>query len=259
MLVSYPAPAKDLDLERFLKERIDLPGAPDFRNIDADSVTVVQVRTSMSVTQVRELREVLHSWGDALRDERPQDHLKWRQRLGYDFGYLATTEEHRVRILHRLLCLLWNGRVGVVEGEPDSPSRIRIDVEGGSMTLPLTGYGRASSWPSVLRAYEQWVIGGDEEFRGLVSDQLMNALPTGLAGALSVPHPLYHQVTGMAADQLGLLEIMAPKLPSGARNRADQLIAFWAHTLPAARDLPFERVGEAVAYNLRDLEALVGE
>ncbi|AQZ65198.1 unnamed protein product [[Actinomadura] parvosata subsp. kistnae] len=259
VLVSYPAPAKDVELERFLKDRIDLPGTPDFRNIDADSVTVVQIRTSMSVTQVRELREVLHSWSDALQHERPQDHLKWRQRLGYDFGYLATTEEHRVRILHRLLCLLWNGQVSVVEGEPSSPQRIRIDVAGGSMTLPLTGYGKASSWPSILRAYEQWVIGGDEEFRGLVSEQLMNALPQGLAGTLSTPHPLFHQVTGMAADQLGLLEIMMPKLPSGARNRADQLVSFWAGTLPAALDLPFERVAEAVAYNLRDLDALTGE
>ncbi|MEV5503900.1 tubulin-like doman-containing protein [Nonomuraea fuscirosea] len=259
VLVSYPAPGKDLDLERFLRDRIDLPGTPDFRNIDADSVTVVQLRTSMSVTQVRELREVLASWAEALHDERPQDYLKWRQRLGYDFGYLATTEEHRVRILHRLLCLLWNGQVSVAEGEPSSPSRIRIDIEGGSMTLPLTGYGKASSWPSMLRAYEQWVLGGDEEFRSLVSAQLMDATPNGLAGSLSVPHPLYHEVTRMAADQLGLLEIMAPKLPSGARNRADQLIAFWAHTLPAALDLPFERVAEAVAYNLRDLDALVEE
>ncbi|MEV4088402.1 hypothetical protein AB0J43_49905, partial [Nonomuraea fuscirosea] len=259
VLVSYPAPGKDLDLERFLRDRIDLPGTPDFRNIDADSVTVVQLRTSMSVTQVRELREVLASWAEALHDERPQDYLKWRQRLGYDFGYLATTEEHRVRILHRLLCLLWNGQVSVAEGEPSSPSRIRIDIEGGSMTLPLTGYGKASSWPSMLRAYEQWVLGGDEEFRSLISAQLMDATPNGLAGSLSVPHPLYHEVTRMAADQLGLLEIMAPKLPSGARNRADQLIAFWAHTLPAALDLPFERVAEAVAYNLRDLDALVEE
>ncbi|MGW0810943.1 tubulin-like doman-containing protein [Nonomuraea sp. NPDC002799] len=259
VLVSYPAPAKAPDLERFLKDRIDLPEAPDFRNIDADSVTVVQLRTSMSVTQVRELREVLHSWADALHHEQPQDHLKWRQRLGYDFGYLATTEEHRARILHRLLCLLWNGQVQVVEGEPASPARIRIDVAGGSITLPLTGYGKASSWPSMLRAYEQWVIAGDEEFRGLVSEQLMNATPNGLAGTLSVPHPLFHQVTGMAADQLGLLEIIVPKLPPGARNRADQLIGFWAHTLPTALDLPFERVAEAVAYNLRDLDALVGE
>ncbi|MCF6470264.1 hypothetical protein FAF44_17935 [Nonomuraea sp. MG754425] len=259
VLVSYPAPAKDTGLERFLKERIDLPAESDWRNIDADSVTVAQVRTSMSVTQVRELREVLHSWADALHDERPQDNLKWRQRLGYDFGYLATTEEHRIRILHRLLCLLWNGQVSVVEGEPAAPSRIRIDVEGGSMTLPLTGYGKASSWPSVLRAYEQWVISGDEEFRSLVSDQLMNALPRGLAGTLSRPDPLFELVVGMAADQLGLLEIMMPKLPSGARNRADQLVAFWDRTLPAALDMPFERVAEAVAYNLRDLDALAGE
>jgi hypothetical protein len=87
----------------------------------------------------------------------------------------------------------------------------------------------------------------------------MDATPDGLAGTLSAPDPLFHLVTGMSADQLGLLEIMTPKLPSGARSRADQLIAFWAHTLPAALDLPFERVSEAVAYNLRDLDALIGE
>ncbi|MEU4223768.1 tubulin-like doman-containing protein [Nonomuraea sp. NPDC026600] len=257
VLVSYPAPAKDPDLERYLKERIDLSGVADFRNIDADSVTVVQLRTSMSVTQVRELQEVLHSWADALRDEQSQDHLKWRQRLGYDFGYLATTERHRVRILHRLLSLLWNGQVHVVEGEPESPSRIRIELAGGSMTLPLTGYGKASSWPSLLRAYEQWVIGGDEEFRALISEQIMNASPYGVAASPLPPDPLYTLVIGMAADQLGLLEIMMPKLPAGARNRAEQLTAFWAHTLPAALDLPFERVADAVAYNLRDLAALL--
>ncbi|MFI0421564.1 tubulin-like doman-containing protein [Spongiactinospora sp. 9N601] len=257
VLVSYPAAAKDPELERYLKERIYLPGVADFRNIDADSVTVVQVRTSMSVTQVRELREVLHSWADALRDEQPQDNLKWRQRLGYDFGYLATTERHRVRILHRLLALLWNGQVDVAEGEPESPSRIRITVDGGSMTLPLTGYARASSWASMLRAYEQWVIGGDEEFRALLSERIMNSTPNGLAATPTRPDPLYTLVSGMAADQLGLLEIMMPKLPSGARSRAEQLTAFWAHTLPAALDLPFERVSDAVAYNLRELTTMV--
>ena len=51
----------------------------------------------MAVTEVPELREVLRTWAGAVRAEEPQDFLKWRQRTGYDLGYLMTTEEHAPR------------------------------------------------------------------------------------------------------------------------------------------------------------------
>ncbi|MER6946748.1 tubulin-like doman-containing protein [Nonomuraea sp. NPDC000554] len=261
VLVSYPADAKDPMLEAFLEEEINLPPEetvePDYRNIDADSVAVVQIRTSMSISEVRELREVLHTWSDALRAEQPQDNLKWRQRLGYDFGYLATTEEHRVHILHRMLSLMWNGRIHVLEGDPASPRKIRIQLDGGTMTLPLAGYGRASSWPTLLGAYEQWVLGGDEQFRGQLAEQAMKAQPDDLANSPRSPHELYNLVVDMADDQLGLLEIMTPRLPEGSRNRADQLVAFWARTLPAALDRRFVGLAAPVAINLRDLRDLL--
>jgi hypothetical protein len=49
--------------------------------------------------------------------------LRWRQRTGYDFGYLASREEHRVEILHRILCALWNG--GGRFRAPRHPGRVQ--------------------------------------------------------------------------------------------------------------------------------------
>ncbi len=52
----------------------------------------------------------------------PTDLLRWRQRTGYDFGYLATREHHRVAILHRMLCALWNGKAPFTAGRKRHPS-----------------------------------------------------------------------------------------------------------------------------------------
>ena len=43
-----------------------------------------------------------------------KDNLRWRQRLGYDFTWLLTTEEQRVSILQRLLIAMRNGQVDVL-------------------------------------------------------------------------------------------------------------------------------------------------
>ncbi len=71
---------------------------------------MVLFRTSMGVTEVDEVRDVLRRWSGALAKPEPTDLLRWRQRTGYDFGYLATREVHREEIVHRLLCALWNGK-----------------------------------------------------------------------------------------------------------------------------------------------------
>ena len=114
VLISYPAEAKSLAIEEHLKESINRPVGPniayDCRNTHTESISVVLFRTSMGVTEVGEVRDVLRLWSRALARPEPTDLLRWRQRTGYDFGYLATREEHRVQILHRILCALWNGR-----------------------------------------------------------------------------------------------------------------------------------------------------
>ncbi len=118
VLVSYPADKQNDAIVRYLKSAINLPtGAritEDFRATMTESISVVLFRTGMGVTEVDEVRHVLLGWAGALARPEPTDLLRWRQRTGYDFGYLATREDHRVRILHRLLNALWNGRARVV-------------------------------------------------------------------------------------------------------------------------------------------------
>jgi hypothetical protein len=169
ILVNYPADADSEVIKKFLRASVNLPeGArisEEFRRTDAESISVVLFRTAMGVTEVDEVRDVLRLWSRAQGDPQPTDLLRWRQRTGYDFGYLATREIHRVEILHRILCALWNGRAKIV-GPEASPERLNLTLGGGvTMTLPLTALGKASSWGSLLRAYELWALDDDDIHR----------------------------------------------------------------------------------------------
>jgi hypothetical protein len=261
VLVSYPAGARDEGIENYLRSSVNLPHAPvppDFRDTQTESVSVVLFRTGMGVTEVGEVRDVLRLWSGALAQPRPTDMLRWRQRTGYDFGYLATREEHRVDILHRILCALWNGK-GSVEGDPASPAEFSITLGGNvTMPLPLVPLGQASSWGSLLRAYELWAL-DDEEIHRQFCAQLMRELPEGLDSRPENPDPLYTQIRDMAAGQVETLDALLKKQSDNQRARAMQMRAFWADTLPAALDRPFEGLESPVGNSLRALENVAAE
>jgi len=263
VLISYAAQARDPEIESYLNQQIYLQRTPDvqveFRPVNTESITVIFFRTSMAVTEVPELCEVLRTWSTAVRQEEPQDFLKWRQRLGYNFGYLMTTEEHRVRILHRFLCAMWNGQVTVRDGKPKSPESINVRLGAAhavSMQLNLEPFGRASSWASIIRAYEEWTIVDDQQIRREFCEQLMKTLPIGLESAPRPPSDLYIQMSSIADEEIKLLEELLPRLPEG-NTYAQLLRSFWSQTLPAALDLPFEGVNHPIATTLRGLEELV--
>jgi hypothetical protein len=262
ILISYAASGRDTELENYLRREVNLPRAAssvlEFRPIDAESIVVVLFRTSMSITEVPELREVLRYWSDAVRAANPQDFLRWRQRLGYDFTYLISTEEHRVYVLQRLLCALWNGQVQIPPGDdPRSPRQVGIQLfrrDAAVMWLPLTSFERACSWGSLLRAYEEWSIADDEAIRRDFCSQLMRTLPAGLEETPTPPSELYRVVRSMAETEQQTLAEVLPRLPDGSRSYARALHTFWAQTLPAALDLPFYGVSNPVRATLRDLE-----
>jgi hypothetical protein len=256
VLVSYPANTREPIIEGYLRSSIHLPaGAHDFRNTHTESISVVLFRTGMGVTEVGEVRDVLRLWAGALARPQPTDMLRWRQRTGYDFGYLATREEHRVEILHRMLCALWNGK-GAVQGPPASPAEFSIELGGGvTMPLPLTPLGQASSWGSLLRAYELWAL-DDDDIRRLFCAELMKELPEGLDARPPQPHSLYVTIRDMAPGQIEILDELMKKQAVGQRARAAQMRAFWAQTLPAALDLPFSGLESPVGINLRELETV---
>jgi hypothetical protein len=260
VLVSYPASARDPLVERYLRASISLPaGVHDYRNTDTESVSVVLLRTGMGITDVAEIRDVLRLWSGAVTWPQQTDLLPWRQRTGYDFGYLATREEHRVEILQRILCALWNGK-GSVQGAVTSPDEFSIQF-GDEVTIqlpltPLTALGVASSWGSLLRAYELWSL-DDDDIHRLFYVQLMRELPEGLDAQPALPHPLYMTLRDTAAGQIELLDEILKQQTGGQRARASQLRAFWAETLPAALDLPFTETIAPIAHSLRELETVV--
>jgi Tubulin like len=257
VLITYPANADSEPVKNYLRSSVALPRGPrvtnDFRHTDTESISVVLFRTAMGVTEVDEVRDVLRMWARALDEPRPTDLLRWRQRTGYDFGYLATREHHRVEILHRILCALWNGKATIV-GPESSPERINVRLGGGvTMTLPLTPLGKASSWGSLLRAYEQWALDDDDMHRAF-SGKLMEEVPVGLRGRPEPPHEPYNVVRSLAEEQSKLLDDMLKRQASNQQSRAVQMRAFWAETLPAALDQEFTQVDSPTAASLRELE-----
>ncbi|HEX3966194.1 MAG TPA: tubulin-like doman-containing protein [Trebonia sp.] len=261
VLITYPADAESEIVKNYLRSSVNLPGGQqiteDFRHTPTESITVVLFRTSMGVTEVDEVRDVLRLWSKAQSIPEPTDLLRWRQRTGYDFGYLATRETHRVEILHRLLCALWNGQAAVV-GPETSPDRINVTLAGGvTMTLPLTPLGRASSWGSLLRSYELWAL-DDSDIHRQFCAQLMRGLPRGLSGRPNPPDHLYQVVRDLAEGQIEVLDDLLKEQAVSQQSRAVQMRAFWMATLPHALDQEFTQVESPVAMTLRALERVAG-
>lgn len=255
VLVSYPG-TDNPAVAAYLQDTLKLPTGSgiiyEFRATTGESVTVVLFRSSMGITEVSEVRTVLRTWASAIDRPLPQDYLRWRQRTGYDFGYLATHEEHRVNILHRLLCAIWNGKVRA-DGDPASPIGIAVTLNGGvTMSLQLAPLERASSWASLLRAYELWTFADNADIRREFCKQLMMEAPDGVGLAPKAPSELYLTLCDLADGQIALLDRMMPDLHSTSLARARQLRGFWAKTLPAALNLEF--TVPAVRANLRALE-----
>jgi hypothetical protein len=261
ILVNYPADAPSEVVKGYLKSSLTLPTGShiteDYRDTKTESISVVLFRTAMGVTEVDEVCDVLRRWAGALAKPRPTDLLRWRQRTGYDFGYLATREDHRIVILHRLLCALWNGR-GKVEGPQASPERLNVTLGGDvTMTLPLTPVGQASSWGSLLRAYELWALDDDKLHRAFCG-QLMQELPNGIGGQPPPPDKLFTVIRDLGPGQIELIDDLMKKQAVGQRSRYAQMRGFWASTLPAALDREFAGLEAPVAPNLRGLEEVAG-
>ncbi|MBL7502236.1 tubulin-like doman-containing protein [Frankia sp. CNm7] len=260
ILISHPeTKASSESVQRYLRESLALPSDRkprfDFQSGTSDSIAVVLFRTSMAVNEVQEVRELLREWSDALGNEQPADYLRWRQRLGYEYGWLATAEPHRVLILHRLMCAMWNGQVEVTDGVAASPRAIRVrattDPGAAVMTLRLRQLEQTSSWGSLLSAYEEWTLADDSPIRRQFASQLRAVRPDGQ----SQPSPIYATFVEVASGEAAAVQKARNRLPVSSRAWADQLLGFWEQTYPTAegRSLGYDR--DLVRANLRDLYA----
>jgi hypothetical protein len=263
VLIAHPAVKQvpETEVHACLTRELALPAdqgvAPEYRAGQADSIVVVLFRSSMAVNEVREVRELLRYWSQALAVNDPADYLRWRQRLGYNFGWLAMTEDNRAVILHRLLCAMWNGLV-TVTGPLESPESILVRAveydEAQSMYLPLRRVGETSSWGSLLRAYEQAIIEDDDEARRAFTRSLRPIRPKGHTAEPEPPSEVYQVFLKVADREAARIEGFRENLPPASRSRLDQLLEFWTTTVPAALDLPFPD-DDAIRSSLRDLYA----
>ncbi|MER5820414.1 tubulin-like doman-containing protein [Streptomyces californicus] len=251
VLVTHPRVHAADEVQEFLAKALRLPSdaknSVEYRGVESDSVTVVLFRSEMSLTQVPEARKVLRQWARAKDEEQAHDVLRWRQRLGFEDDWMVSSAEDRRTILHRLLCCLWNGQVDVLDGQTDSPVRVRLRLfpEKGAgvpgVRLRLGDFpGGISSWSELLRSYERWTVLDDERTVEDYCRKLMGAQPLGLARAGSTPDPLFVElVERIAPRQLKLLEKRRKEGGPRVDGWIRPLWEFWAQTLPAALDTEF--------------------
>ncbi|WP_242426906.1 MULTISPECIES: tubulin-like doman-containing protein [unclassified Streptomyces] len=262
ILIVHPASESDGRARDFLEQELNLPArvTPESRAGDTDSITVVFFRSGMNLTDISEVRSVLSLWSEARDAGGEDDFLHWRQRLGYQDDWLVSTEHDRQRILHRLLCALWNGHIDA-EGPADSPHVVRIrlqDGESATMSLRLEGFdGSLSSWAGLLRAYERWALLDEGQIIEQFCERLMQALPKGLAQIPSPPSALFtHFVERVAPRQLALIDELVAEYGEYGDTDSEWLAPlrhFWEVTYPGALDMRFPRAARATRSTLRAL------
>ncbi|TDC18534.1 hypothetical protein E1265_25075 [Streptomyces sp. 8K308] len=262
VLVVHPQTEAVTRTERYLGSALALPrdsaATIEYRAVSTDSVTVVLFRSGMSLTDVSEANQVLRLWAQARETAAPEDALDWRQRLGYEDDWLASTEEDRQRILHHLLCAVWNGRVEV-RGDPKSPAAVRIRIaEGGpaTVTLRLDRLDDGmSSWTGLLSAYERYALLDEGHIVQVMLQRLIRAQPDGLTTKPVAPSPLYRLlVHEVAPQQLALLDTLAAELGEESEPWLFPLRHFWGVTLQGAMDLRFPGLTNKKRRSLRTLE-----
>jgi hypothetical protein len=259
ILIVHPASESDGRASDFLGQELNLPArvVPECRAVDTDSITVVFFRSGMNLTDISEVRGVLSLWSEARDAGGEDDFLHWRQRLGYQDDWLVSTEEDRQRILHRLLCAMWNGHIAAV-GPADSPHLVRISLQDGesaTMSLRLEGFdGSLSSWTGLLRAYERWALLDEGQIIEQFCERLMRALPKGLAQVPAPPSPLFsHFVEQVAPRQLRLIDRIAAEYGPADSEWLAPLRHFWEVTYPGALAMRFPSAARATRANLRAL------
>jgi hypothetical protein len=254
-LFTYPAAQESREIEDFLRGAVALPtdmlAEPDFRAVSGESLVVVLLRSSMGVTEVPEVRQVVKLWAEAQRSPRPHDYLGWRRRLPAETGYRLLAREDRQLVLHHLLCAAWDGRV-TAAGELTSPQSIVVAVgaeEATTMSLRLSPLGALSSWASVLQEYEEWILHDDLRGRRDLAARLISYSPRNADRTPDLPRPVYTTLVDLADQE-------AKKIKEAEQNaslsRDPQLAVFrefWLQTMPDALRL---KVG-STARNLIDL------
>jgi hypothetical protein len=255
VLISYPG-TKNSAVEEMITHSLELAGA--YKNMvnkngtiveftptgDSDVLTVNINLVGQGLLDNPETREILQRWRDGVSSD-VNHQLKWRQRKGYENIEQIGNSLSQDRVLVGLLKALLGGILEIVDGSPESPEKMLLKNPDGQVAemarveIEIPQLPDFSSWPNILRAFEQMVldINTAVDFREKVVAGMFSFVPPILKES-SIQIPLG------AKALLGLSGTEIPKLKAALENRSDysevfiremeSALAFWELTLPRA-------------------------
>jgi hypothetical protein len=261
--VFYPAAGPNAQIEMFLAARLGQYGPiAGFHQIaDSNFLGVVLTRVGLWATDVREFRELMRTWADAVENPRTEDYLPWRQRLGFDSRWTLLSETDRVQVTLRVLNAMWDGAIEVVEGTPESPERILIHQpdapQAPPIDLTLRAYGSLSRWTTILQAYERYALGVDTTTTQRC-EQFMKRLMPEHIDSPDPPAELYRRFRAIAGPQASEASRIFKTVSDAARGQAQQAMEFWTETVPRAVEQELHGGGGPQGRNHAELYASFG-
>ncbi|MFL6119606.1 tubulin-like doman-containing protein [Actinophytocola sp.] len=246
VLFTYPAACGDREIERFLRREVFLPTdlvhEPEFRATQGEVFVVTATRTAMAITDVPEARSAIALWVDAQNGAEPRDMPALRRRFKPNSRYVLMVEADRVRVLNRLLCAAWGGRIEV-SGDLSSPEEVVVMADRADssvstklkLKLKLKRLGTLSSWASLLMAYESWILADDQSIRTSLAASIMSAAPADFARP---PGPVFTAIVDIAATELAAAEEIRQTQASDEGPDLEVYDQFWRLTLPGALRMP---------------------
>ncbi len=243
--VFYPAAGKSSEIEGFLEKAIAVGDQnPDFHQIaDSNFLGVVITRVALPATQIREYKDLMRLWADAIDNPRQDDYLAWRQRLGFDARWIVLDEDDRVQVLLCLLNAMWDGSIQVVKGTSESPERIAIHQydapDAPPIELDFKAYGDLSRWSNVLRAYERYALGREETTSQRCAQLMKRLAPYGVSEDPAPPSDLYRAFRILVTEQAARAQAVVDRVADQAKPAARQALDFWTDTVPKALEREF--------------------
>jgi hypothetical protein len=237
--VFYPAAEPNAQIETFLAARLGQYGSmASFHQIaDSNFLGVVLTRVGLWATDVREFRELMRTWADAVENPRMEDYLPWRQRLGFDSNWTLLSETDRIQVTLRVLNAMWDDAIEVLEGTPESPERILIHQlnapQAPPIDLRLRAYSTLSRWSMILQAYERYALSADPAATQRC-EQFMKRLTPEHIDAPQPPAELYRRFRAIIDVQAAEARSLFKTASDAARGQARQAMEFWTETVPRA-------------------------
>jgi hypothetical protein len=256
--VFYPAAGPSAQTETFLRARLGQYGSiASFHQIaDSNFLGVVLTRVGLWATDVKEFRDLMRIWADAVESPRLEDYLPWRQRLGFDSRWTLLSESDRIQVTLRLLNAMWDDAIDVVAGTMESPERIQIRQpdapQAPPIDLTLRPYGKLSRWTTILQAYERYALGADPTTTQRC-EQFMKRLTPERIDAPRPPAEMYRRFREITDAQAAEARGIYKTVSDAARGQALQAMEFWTETVPCAIEQELQGGGGPQGRNHHEL------